>query len=106
MALNIELADYRTASRLACGPRREILQNFGRSTATAACSPTAPADGDLDVLLHEVVAAVGLDQGIHIGALGQLHPGADERAGAFGDVEYAGEHVRVLLDQDGDGLGL
>src|SRR6266702_1362618 len=77
---------------------------LARMRIGSAISPSAPADGDFDFLHRVEVLAVRCHERVDIRRLRHLDAGADERVGAGGDCEFRGQRVRVLFDQDGDGL--
>src|SRR5438034_681293 len=77
---------------------------LARMRIGSAMSPPAPADGNLDLLHRMEVLAVRDHERVDIRSLRHLDAGADERVGPRGDREFRGQRVRVLFDQDGDGL--
>src|SRR5438445_4616546 len=77
---------------------------FARMRMGSAISASAPADGDLDFLHRVKILAVRDHERIDIRRFGHLDARADEGVGAGWDLEFRGQGVRVLFDQDGDGL--
>src|SRR5215472_9714771 len=72
----------------------------------SAMSAPAPAERHLDLLRGVEILAAGLDHRVDVGGLGHLHASGDEGIGSGRDVEIRGQRVGILLDQDGDSLGL
>src|SRR5688500_17370392 len=72
----------------------------------SAMSASAAAEGDLHLFGGVVELAIGLHQRDDVGALAHLHPGVHPGLGAVGNAEGRGEHVGILLDQQGDLLRL
>ena len=69
------------------------------------CQPPHPPMVTLISFRH-VVLAIRLDQRVHVGGLAHLYARAHRGLGARPECRNRGEHVRVLLDQDRDRLGL
>src|SRR5712691_1631597 len=100
--------------------RRPVSISWAISTLTSTLSPvmlarmrigsaiSAPAspDGDLDFLYRVEVLSVRYHERMDVRCFRHLDAGADEGIGAGGDLEFRGQRVRVLFDQDRDGLRL
>src|SRR5437660_266945 len=98
--------------------RRPVSISWAISTFTSTLSPVmlarmrigsaistpTPADRDLDFLHRVEVLAVRDHERVDVRRLPHLDAGADEGVGAGRDLEIRGQRVRVLFDQDGEGL--
>src|SRR6266853_567618 len=77
---------------------------LARMRIGSAISPPASADGDLDFLHRVEVLAVRDHERVDVRRLRHLDAGADEGVGAGWNLEFRGQSVRVLFDQDRDRL--
>src|SRR5256714_4190904 len=77
---------------------------LARMRIGSAMSTSTSTYGDLDLLHRVEVLAVRDDERVDVRRLRHLDAGADEGVGAGRDLEFRGQGVRVLFDQDGDGL--
>src|SRR6266496_3272868 len=77
---------------------------LARMRIGSAISTSASTNRYFDFLHRVEVLAVRCDERVDIRRLRHLDAGADEGVGAGWNLEIRGQGVRILLDQDGDGL--